>query len=502
MTHEPSPPLDPPAKYSRRWRIAGVLVLLFAATLAASWWLTPIRPFATIAFSPFGSLGGELTADGSLFVCVLRTSEEGADGATGRISVWDVMAERERFGIDVEGWSASRSVQFSSDNRMLAVLSLSDKQLTIFATTSGDRIVDLAADALSPNMLAPLLFFGNGPILAYPDVRGSPRKDHIVFWNVAARREIGCIEGHVSSLSLSQDGNTAATLSRDEGGRVQEVSYWRLKEVGPTLIRRQQLADHFVDVSVNRRTLATAKELPEGRAAVTITDLASGEQLRFEEIELRGARMDGMHFLGNGKILAIIEPIGGAGYKVWLWDSTASKFLGQFDNWVSVSPDGEWLAVLLKSGLGPRLIKRSEPEHSYDLVVDGDVADFRLGLQFSTDSKSLCVSGIALPERKAFLEAWLPKAFNPFRADPGGPVVRIWDVNARQQTLALRSGVPQAHYWDNRPFLVVPREKHIELWRTPLQPSAWHVIGWAVLAWGIVALAGWLVLRLRARTVH
>jgi WD40 repeat protein len=84
---QPTGAPKPASSWSVR-RVCAILTVLFAVIFAASWWLTPIEPYATLNLeSEYGFC--VFSPDGSMLV---------TSGKSAGLRVWDVEQGLERYG--------------------------------------------------------------------------------------------------------------------------------------------------------------------------------------------------------------------------------------------------------------------------------------------------------------------------------------------------------------------------------------------------------------------
>ena len=192
-----------------------------------------------------------------------------------------------------------------------------------------------------------------------------------------------------------------------------------------------------------------------------------------------------------------------------MWDVTSMpKEIGSFSDseTPAVSPDGEWLAVPLDSGA--KLVNASAPERGTDLIANGDLGPSKWVFQthkwyptpsFSPDSKMILVKGLHRSWQEPFLGKWLPQQYNPFRADPGGTVVRVWDTESCRELLVLSDCTETWFSPDGRVLATIRDRQTIDLWKVPFRGSLRRILGWAVIVCLIVVSVGWVGVNTRRK---
>jgi WD40 repeat protein len=498
-SEKPVRPADVPKPVSR-WsvrRVCAVLSLLFAVIFVASWWLTPVEPYATLNIDDeFGSC--VFSPDSTMLVM----SGNKDIWCSGPLRVWDVERGEERFSIAYDR-EAIGTVLFSPDGTLLAVDAINNN-FKLWNTTTGEEAASIGIGTRSVKWVE-FQFSPDGRFLVFQPYIEGPEEDHIKFWNVESKQEQRSVESYLATLAFAPDGKSFATsrFARRNGVGVVEVLLWKMNQV-PVLEMQHQTTSSGVAFSPDLRTFATADVLrPDGNGQVAMWDMMTGEK-RWSVIVSVIVNGDGLHyisFIANGKILAAHDVNG----RTRLWDvSSTPKAIGSFSERPAISPDGQWVAIPFDSGA--KLIKVSAPNREADLIVNGDFRSkmggmgMRTGLptpSFSTDSKMLLVTGLGRSGRKPFLGDWLPEKYNPFRGVPDGGVVRIWDTETRREVFSIDDCYKAWFSPDGKVLATRPDPKAIDLWKVPFRASLWRILGWAVIAWLVALAIGWLGVKAR-----
>jgi WD40 repeat protein len=490
-------------------RVYVVFVSLFGLAVAASWWLTPIVPYATLDIEALGNVKTKFSPDGSL----LATSFY---GGRGNVRVWDVAAGRECLSIPIRG-NTYEELQFSQDNRLLAVHEEEDN-LKLWEINSGKTIA-----AIGPfKGCVCFRFSPDGQFLIYQDNSGEwPDKD-IVFWNIATQQEDGRIESYFFTLVFSEDGRECATYRQKKNGtKYVEVLHWKV-DPAPKLIREHRVmasadADlpgdycgSIVAISPDLKSFASADDLPNGRGEVVLWDMATGEKRWSATFSEHGTKLKRLSFVADGKILAAF----GEGekeirwqWRTTLWDMASEpKEIGSFVPRTAVSPNAEWLAIPLNSGA--ELVNVVERNRGAELIVNGDKVkpghhDEDLDVpMFSPDSKLLAVS-LRWSELGKPLDKWLPPKFNPFPERQPRASVRVWSVESGREMLHCQACADAWFSPDGKVLATVGEldrsgresSQHVELWHLPLGRSPWRILFAAVVIWLVAVLASWLAVK-------
>lgn len=472
-------PVQPEApKAAFRWwsarRVCGVLALLFAMTFTAAWWLTPIEPYLTLNLDEPWSCCG-FSPDGT----VLVTSGFKDSRRSGPLRIWDVERGHERISL-AHDWNAIYAEQFSPDGILLTALD-GEGDFKLWNARTGEELASLAPKIQSERNFR---FSPDGRSLVFQE--RSPDKQCITFWNVESRREHGRVESDFHSLTFAPDGDSFATARHDDTRKVNEVFLWKMAHV-PVLVKQHSIPAEAVALSPDLKTFATVDDLPDGNCHVAIWDMMTGKKRWSVVSEENGKHFDSLSFSANGKVLSASGGRMPCNYRTTLWDMASTpKEIRSFSDRVVVSPDGEWLAVPLQEGV--TLIKVSAPGHEANLIVSGAKRTDGRG-RFSPDSKMVLIS--LYFEHQPFLRDWLPEKYNPFRAGPRVPVVRVWDTDSRREVATFRDC---RHAWfssDGKVLATLRGGNAIDLWRVPFRASLWRILGWTVLAWLIVVAVGW-----------
>ncbi len=364
---QPTAAQKPKSWWSAR-RVCVVFILLFGVTFAASWWFTPIEPYASLNLrDECGPL--LFSPDGTMLV---TSGKKDFGRSAGPLRVWDAVQGQERFAI-ANNWKAIETVHFSPNSDFLAAHEM-EGDLKLWNTRTGEEIACLKPETKFTNWVN-FQFTPDGRFLFYQDYsKGwANNKDYITFWNIQSKQEQGSVESYFHTLAFAPDGNTFATFRRKDLGDVNEVLLWKMDQV-PVLEMQHSITARYVAFSSILKTFATADDLPDGNGLVSIWDMRTGEKRWSVTFKEHGTHLQSLFFTANDKILAVY---GGGGTQLnwhWrrtLWDVTSTpKEIGSFSETPAVSPDGKWLAIPLDSGA--KLITTTAPERGTDLVVNGD----------------------------------------------------------------------------------------------------------------------------------
>lgn len=495
------------SKHALWWSAGGrcvMLGVLFAVILAGVGWLTPLRPYATlyvgdncrvVLFSPDSSM-------------LVTAGKESSGRTAGPLRVWDVVGGYERFAVAPD-WKAIETVLFSPDNGLLAAHE-QEGDLKLWDTRTGDELASLRPETHFTNWVN-FRFSPEGRYLVFQDyAKGWPDKDYITFWNIESRREQGSIQTYFWTLVFAANGKSFVTYQRKDHGNVSEVLLWTM-EHAPVLLKEHSITAYLVAFSPDLQTFATADDLPDGSGEVALWDMATGHQRWRRTFDEHGTHLQSLSFAANGKVLSAH---GGGGtqlnwrWRTTLWEVTSSpRELGSFSEQPAVSADGKWLAIPLDSGA--KLLEVSSLEETGDFVINGDVGasfwgtynnmKFYPNPSFSPDSKMLAIKGLYRQSQQPYLSKWVPPQYLPFRGDPGGSVVRVWDV-AKGRELQAFNQCTEAHFSpDSRVVATLEDHRMVKLWKVPFRKPLVRVLGWSALIWMVVALISWLGIRMWKR---
>jgi WD40 repeat protein len=503
-----------PASWWSARRVCAVLTLLFVVTFAASWWLTPIEPYATL------NLGDEcglylFSPDGTTFVTA-GTSSFGR--FAGPLRVWDVEQGRERLSV-AHGRVKIDTVRFSPDSSLLAANERGD-YLKLWNARTGEEVASIGAEAAKWIWFQ---FSPDGRFLVFLDHSKSPDVDNITFWNIETKRQQGSVEGNFHTLRFAPDGHSFATFRRKDSPEINEVLLWKMDQV-PVLEKQHQITASQVVISPDLKTFATADDLPDGNGQVAMWDMMTGEKRWSGTFNERIADWWPLSFIANGKVLSAQSRSHGH-LRTTLWDVTSTpKEIGSYRETTAISPDGEWLAISspdaerlaaipLESGFKPldsgvKLIKVSAPGRGTNLIVNGDVTPghpmampgiLSATPSFSPDSKLVLVTGLIRSGHEPFLGKWLPEKYNPFRAVADVSVFRLWDTDSRREVAAFYNCVDAWFSPDGKVLATLRDDTAVDLWKVPLRASLWRSLGWAVIVWLIVVSVGWVGVKIQRK---
>jgi endonuclease YncB( thermonuclease family) len=281
-----------------------------------------------LAFSP----------DGKLLASCGEPSVKVWSVATGKVVATFESPEDARWG---------RAVAFSPDGKML-VFSWDDETIQLANPTRADAVTTLE---LKGSGTSPLAISGDGRVLAVGSTSStggndSPDGTTIQLWDMAARRELGVLNGHkksIFSIGISQDGKTLASAAGDR-----TVRLWDLK----TRRERALLTGHTgpvwaVAISPDSKLVASGG----GDGAINLWDIATGELLDCSMGH--GGRVTALAFTPDGQTIASTA----ADRVLRLWD-TASRRLrcalrvrGGTVRGVAFTPDGRIMATGNSDGI-------------------------------------------------------------------------------------------------------------------------------------------------------
>jgi WD40 repeat protein len=493
-----------------RWsarRVCVMLFLLFAAIFAVSWWLTPIQPYATLILN--GACGRLLySPDGTMLV---TRGKEDFGRSAGPLRVWEVASGQERFSLG-DNWKAIETVHFSPNSGLLAAHEM-EGELKIWNTKTGDEIAHFSPETKFTNWVN-FQFSPDGRFLVFQDhSKGwANNKNFITFWNIESKQEQGSVENYSHTLVFARDGKSFATCSPNESNNT-EVLLWKFDQI-PVCVKRDPVTASQIAFSPDLQTLATADDLPDGNGQVAMWDMMTGEKRWSANFNEHDTHLQSLFFSAGGKILTAL---GGGGTQMnwrfrWtLWDVTSSpKEIGSFLETPTVSPDGQWLAIPLESG--SKLIKISQPERGTDLIANGDLGPSAFVIfnnmkwlptaSFSPDSKMILVGGLDRHAQEPFLGGWLPAFINPFHADPGGAIVRVWDVESRREILGFSKCTDAQFSPDGQVLATIRDQSVIDLWKVPFRASLWQAFGWAMIVWMIAVSICWLGVKAKKKRLR
>jgi WD40 repeat protein len=269
------------------------------------------------------------------------------------------------------------------------------------------------------------------------------------------------------------------------------------------LMKRHRITASVVAFWPDLTTFAAADDLPNGDGEVVMWDMATGDRCWSVTFNQHDTHLQTLSFMANGRVLAAD---GGGGtqldwrWRTTLWDVTSAPTeIGSFAETPAVSPDGDLLAIPLDAGA--KLLKVSAQERGTDLVVNGDGGasafvsynnmKFYPTPSFSPDSKMMVIKGLYRFSQEPLLARWLPRTLNPFRADPGGSVVHLWDTGSRRKVFTFRR-CSDIWFSPDGQVLATLRDEAVDLWRVQRFGSLWHTLCRAGLVCLMVLPIGWL----------
>jgi WD40 repeat protein len=456
-------------------------VILAGVTFTATWWLTPVKPYATLKASE-GCQRFLFSPDSSMLV----TAGKPYFGE-GPIRVWDVAGGFECFSLNLDA-NLAETVVFSPDGRLLAAQDRL-RDITLWNARTGEEVATMK---LGPDRQSWMnfRFSPDGRFLVFQfqhDTKGLPGKSYITFWNIESQKEQGTIEEDFKTLTFAPDGESFATLRQQEGSKIIEVLFWKMAEA-PVLVKQHKISAKAVVFAPDLKTFVAADDLPDGNGEVAIRDMVSGEKVWSSTFNEHGTPLQSIHFEADGKILGAEAGDDWRG-RTTLWDVTSTpKEIGSFKGLSpAVSPDGQWLAC------GVKLVKASAPDHEAHLIVKGDAGPSTSW--FSPDSKMVMVYFPQGAGEESLLGKWFPQGYDPFPASPGGSVLRVWETGSLRHVLTLADCSEVLFSPDGKVLATLPHGQAVDLWAVPLRPSLWPALGWAGVVWLALVSVYWLSLK-------
>ncbi len=498
MPVQPTPERQPASRRSVR-RVAVVLLALFAVSLALAWWLTPVRPYATLKLDDTCGLF-LFSPDGTMLVT--SGSGVGAGRSAGPLRVWDVATGRERFVLAI-GWKAIETVAFSPDSALVAAHE-KEAELTLWNLNTGEEAASLRPPTKVGLWSAPWVAFRfspDGRFVVFPNYRDWPKKEYVTFWNIETWQEQFTVEGSFDTLAFAPDGNTFGSFHRKDIRRDTEVLLWKIGK-DAVVLKQLRTPATIVAFSPDLRTFAAAADLPDGNGEVVLFDIMTGERrwsVTFKAFV--GERLQRLSFSANGKTLGAYGASPTQSLQTTLWDVTSTpKEIASFSDYAHFLPNAKW--VIIPMSAGAKLIHLSAPERGIDLVVNGDFGRFgpwamdtegqESQSSFSRDSKMFIAKGISQLGQEPFLAKWLPDKFNPFPDSPGGPIVRVWQTADGRQLRAFPQCTDAEFSPDGKVLATLRDGKAIDLWKLPFRVSPGRVVGWSVVIWLIAVPICWV----------
>jgi WD40 repeat protein len=487
-------------------RACAVLILLFAVIFVGSWWLTPIEPYATLNLDNECFFSSLFSPDGTMLVT--------SGGRNGPLRVWDVERGQERFSFAYD-WKAIETVLFSPDSGLLVAHDW-EGEFKLWNPRTGEEVASIRPVGGGKGWVPSVnfRFSPDGRFLVFQDFSKGAGGDYITFWNIQSKRAQGSVESSIQTLAFAPDGQSFATYRQHHRVKINEVRLWKIDQV-PMLVMKHQITATAVEFSPDLQTFATAGDLPDGNGQISMWDNLTGEKLWSVKLNEHGTHWHSLSFIANGKVLSADGSNGDASARRWrttLWDVTSTpKEIGSYSEREPsvIASDGEWLAIPLDSGA--KLIKLSPPQRGDDLVVKSDLVRRvygrgAFGMQlwptptFSPDSKLMLVRGLWRGVKKPYLGDWLPKKYNPFRADPGGAIVRVWDTETRREVFSFDDCSNGWFSPDSRVLATLREDRTtIDLWTIPFRASLWRILGSAMIGWLIVVSVGWVGVKIQRK---
>ena len=248
-----------------------------------------------------------------------------ASGGRRGVKLWDVNTGRNIANIPVKPSSHVRLVSFSPDGRTLAYRVGQEKFTRLWDVTTQTQIGIIENPSIEYWAFSP-----DGKILA------SAARHIITLWDVVTGQPIATLEGPVrgvNHITYSPDGNTLASVSRDETVRLWDIA-------------TNQNIETFKGSSY-------AAFSPDGTMLVFRKD--SGLEVR-NLITRDMAIIDGndfMAFLPDSSMMLLRSFSGESRGSVSVWDAKTSTFITTLDSEIFAdwkqpifSPDGQTLAIM------------------------------------------------------------------------------------------------------------------------------------------------------------
>ena len=336
----------------RSWpRICLRLVLIAALVFTCTLWLEPIKPYATLSA---GEDCRSLIFSPDCTMCV-TAGKEGFGRSAGPLRIWDLESGGERMTL-VHEWKAIETICFSPDSSLLAAHE-QEGDLKLWDTRTGTEVASFRPVTKFTNWVN-FHFSPDGRYIVFDDYgKGWPDKDHVAFWHIASKREQGSIERDRKPV-YSPDRQSFVTIRGQPGQdepRVYDVALWRMSD-GPKLVKRHRITTSHLAVSSDLLMFATADERPGGTGHVALWDMETGQRTWSGTFRLHDTHLQSLSFMGNDKVLSTHGGGGTSRYdwhwRTTLWDVTATpKLIGSYTEEPVVSPDGEWLAIPIESGV-------------------------------------------------------------------------------------------------------------------------------------------------------
>jgi WD40 repeat protein len=316
-----------------------------------------------------------------------------------------------------------------------------------------------------------------------------PEADHIRFWSVQTREDVGRIEGKLCTIKTSPDFHRVATFTSHL--KVDRVLLWSSPCDGPPrLLHETPVSADSVAISPDLSTFATlnAPQDRPTRAEVAIWDLATGQKRQTFQYDAKGAYRESTHLSFNldGTVL-IAEGDSGDGRfasdpQTEVWDiASAPRQIGSFAGRATLSPNGRWLA--LSTAKGRLLYRIPTMELHADLSNSEDRAGGPGIPEFSPDSRLIAISCLHRQTGAFPGKPWVPYFLQPYLPDDDGTIARLWDT----QTGKELANFPQcrwAHFSPNGTTLVTQGWiRSPKLWSLPLRKPLTQVLARTVIAW-------------------
>jgi WD40 repeat protein len=481
------------ALQSRRGRSV-LLVLLLAPVGACVWAIMPLSPQVTFTLGDYCELV-QFSSDGKTLVTAGRGRTGIGDGEgvdhRGPIRVWDVATGLERHVLATE-WPESRTIRVSPESQLIAAHP-AHGELKLWNLNTGEE--QAPVNPVNPNRVAGVWdcrFSPDGQFLAIEQHRD--RKSIIRCWSIKDQQDRGTIEGPMRSMVFAPDGKAVATVAWPDSDKTKRIMLWTLNGPSPQLVKEHRMAvDHGVAVSPTLKTFATvvSPTKPDEAVQMTLWNLGTGDQSYSFTFDMQYRHVS-LRFFQDGHVLAAFCYSGEGSVprqQTKLWDVSATPTeIASLPNLAVLSPDAKWFVNLVDKR--PRLVNAATLGEHGMLANPRDKPVFGLNtgtVTFSPDSRYVVISGM-----RPYWPKGKPQRRSALDPDPREPIVRIWDVEAVREVLALEQCNEIRFSPDGKMAATLHEDNTVKLWKLPVTQSIGKLVGATLLVWLLTGSALWL----------
>jgi WD40 repeat protein len=481
-------------------QVLAMFAFLFIA-IHQSLVITHIPPVATLLDNDCALTYVSVTPDSSAIVT--SSFQEGAAGNT--IRFWDFTGSQ-RFVVSCLSFR-SEPVRFSQDGSVFAFYT-PNGSIKVCCSNSGRELTTISKQNqhMHDVELPEFTISPTNEWLAFGDnIRDRPAYNAINFWNIPRGQKQATIEADINTLAFAPDGRSFVTYATDQ--QRSRILRWIFSPNGiPLLEKGFELNATAIALSKDLKIVAGGTKTGSESVEIGIWDMKSGAKRCSINYEGKDSPLFAWISLAcNGQLLfgsfmskRMTGRIPQGESK--LWDvSGEPKYLGTFALETQVSADAAWLASPRKEGAD--LIRLPGMEKLGVLVNATDEERSPISLRlpkctFAPDGKTVAIGGLHLAAEKPWFNIYLPSFISPGGIKDRALGARVWDVNTRQEAIALEECTGLVYSNDSK-YLVTRHGAHaVRIWKVPFEIPLCVIVKRATLILFMLACAGWLMIRL------